>query len=148
MKLYIGCDHGALELKEEMKKVLANEFPELEVEDMGTYTKDPVDYPDIAKAVCVPVAKDPTARGIVLCGTGLGISIASNKIKGIRCALCHETYTAKMSRMHNNANVLAMGGRTTGVEIAAEILRTWLTTDFAGGRHARRVDKIMALEQE
>lgn len=148
MKLYIGCDHGALELKEEMKKVLANEFPELEVEDMGTYTKDPVDYPDIAKAVCVPVAKDSTARGIVLCGTGLGISIASNKIKGIRCALCHETYTAKMSRMHNNANVLAMGGRTTGVEIAAEILRTWLTTDFAGGRHARRVDKIMALEQE
>lgn len=81
-----------------------------------------------------------------MCGTGIGISIAANKIKGIRAALCHETYTAKMSRQHNNANILAMGGRTTGVEIAKEIVRTWMTTDFLGGRHERRVNKIMALE--
>lgn len=145
MKLYMGCDQGAFELKGELLKVLKAEFPQYEVEDMGIFTKESVDYPDIAKLVCEKVSEN-NGKGIVLCGTGIGISIAANKIKGIRCALCHETYTAKMARMHNNANVLAMGGRTTGVEIACEILRTYLNTEFEGDRHQRRVDKIMALE--
>lgn len=148
MKLVIGSDHGAVELKEEIKDLLKAEFPDVEVEDMGTFGKESVDYPDIAEKVCTPVAKGEADRGIVLCGTGIGISIAANKVKGIRAALCHETYTAKMSRQHNNANILAMGGRTTGPEIAKEIVRTWMITEFEGGRHERRVNKIMALEQK
>lgn len=148
MKLVIGSDHGAVELKEEIKDLLKAEFSDVEVEDMGTFGKESVDYPDIAEKVCTPVAKGEADRGIVLCGTGIGISIAANKVKGIRAALCHETYTAKMSRQHNNANVLAMGGRTTGPEIAKEIVRTWMTTEFEGGRHERRVNKIMALEEK
>lgn len=147
MKLIIGSDHGAVELKEEVKNLLKEEFPEVEVEDVGTHGTTSVDYPDIAQKVCTPVAEGKADRGIVMCGTGIGISIAANKIEGIRAALCHETYTAKMSRQHNNANVLAMGGRTTGVEIAKEIVRTWMTTEFLGGRHERRVNKIMALEK-
>lgn len=148
MKLVIGSDHGAVELKEEIKDLLKAEFSDVEVEDMGAFGKESVDYPDIAEKVCTPVAKGEADRGIVLCGTGIGISIAANKVKGIRAALCHETYTAKMSRQHNNANILAMGGRTTGPEIAKEIVRTWMTTEFEGGRHERRVNKIMALEQK
>ena len=147
MKVIIGSDHGAVELKETVKKVLKEEFPDVEVTDVGTNSGESVDYPDIAQKVCMPVAEGKYDRGIVLCGTGIGISIAANKIKGIRAALCHETYTAKMSRQHNNANVLAMGGRTTGPEIAAEIVRTWMSTEFLGGRHERRVNKIMALEK-
>ena len=148
MKLVIGSDHGAVDLKEEVKELLKAEFPEVEGEDKGTFGKEAIDYPDVAEKVCTPVANGEADRGIVLCGTGIGISIAANKIKGIRAALCHETYTAKMSRQHNNANILAMGGRTTGPEIAKEIVRTWMTTEFEGGRHERRVNKIMALEQK
>ena len=128
MKLIIGSDHGAVDLKEEVKRVLKEEFAEVEVEDVGTFGTESVDYPDVAEKVCTPVANGEADRGIVLCGTGIGISIAANKIKGIRAALCHETYTAKMSREHNNANVLAMGGRTTGFEIADEIVRTWMNS--------------------
>lgn len=145
MKITIGSDHGAVELKEEVKKVLA-EFEGVEVKDVGTFGTDSVDYPDIAEKVCADVTSGAADRGIVLCGTGIGISIAANKIKGIRCALCNEVYSAKMSREHNNANVLAMGGRVIGYGVAAEVVRTWMTTDFAGGRHERRVNKIMALE--
>ena len=145
MKITIGSDHGAVELKEEVKKVLA-EFEGVEVKDVGTFGTDSVDYPDIAEKVCADVTSGAADRGIVLCGTGIGISIAANKIKGIRCALCNEVYSAKMSREHNNANVLAMGGRVIGYGVAAEIVRTWMTTEFAGGRHERRVNKIMALE--
>ncbi len=145
MKITIGSDHGAVELKEEVKKVLS-EFEGVEVKDVGTFGTDSVDYPDIAEKVCADVVSGAADRGIVLCGTGIGISIAANKIKGIRCALCNEVYSAKMSREHNNANVLAMGGRVIGYGVAAEIVRTWMTTDFAGDRHERRVNKIMALE--
>lgn len=145
MKITIGSDHGAVELKEEVKKVLA-EFEGVEVKDVGTFGTDSVDYPDIAEKVCADVTSGAADRGIVLCGTGIGISIAANKIKGIRCALCNEVYSAKMSREHNNANVLAMGGRVIGYGVAAEVVRTWMTTEFAGGRHERRVNKIMALE--
>ena len=144
MKITIGSDHGAVELKEEVKKVLA-EF-DVEVTDVGTFGTASVDYPDIAEKVCADVVSGESERGIVLCGTGLGISIAANKIKGIRCALCGDVYSAKMSREHNNANVLAMGGRVTGFGPAGEIVRAWMTTDFAGGRHEMRVNKIMALE--
>ena len=147
MKITIGSDHGAVELKEEVKKVLA-EFEGVEVKDVGTFGTASIDYPDIAEKVCADVVSGAADRGIVLCGTGLGISIAANKIKGIRCALCNDVYSARMSREHNNANVLAMGGRVTGFGPAGEIVRVWMTTDFAGGRHARRVDKIMALEDK
>ena len=147
MKITIGSDHGAVELKEEVKKVLA-EFAGVEVKDVGTFGTASVDYPDIAEKVCADVVSGAADRGIVLCGTGLGISIAANKIKGIRCALCNDVYSAKMSREHNNSNVLAMGGRVLGFGPAGEIVRAWLTTDFEGGRHARRVNKIMALENK
>ena len=146
MKITIGSDHGAVELKEEVKKVLA-EFPEVEVHDVGTFGTASVDYPDIAEKVCAEITSGQADRGIVLCGTGIGISIAANKIHGIRAALCNDVYSARKSREHNNANVLAMGGRVTGFGPAGEIVRAWMTTDFAGGRHERRVNKIMALEK-
>jgi len=147
MKITIGCDHGAVALKDEVKNVLA-EFKDLEVSDVGTFGTDSVDYPDIAEKVCADVVSGKADRGIVLCGTGLGISIAANKIHGIRAALCGDVYSARMSREHNNANVLALGGRVTGFGPAGEIVRVWIETEFAGGRHARRVDKIMALEEK
>ena len=146
MKITIGSDHGAVQLKEEVKMVL-KEFGEIEVKDVGTFGTDSVDYPDIAEKVCADVTSGAADRGIVLCGTGIGISIAANKIKGIRAALCNDVYSARMSREHNNANVLAMGGRVTGFGPADEIVRVWVATEFAGGRHERRVNKIMALEK-
>ncbi|MBR0260758.1 MAG: ribose 5-phosphate isomerase B [Selenomonadaceae bacterium] len=147
MKITIGSDHGAVELKEEVKNVLA-EFEGVEVKDVGTFTTDSVDYPDIAEKVCADIVSGESERGIVLCGTGIGISIAANKIKGIRCALCHDVFSAKKSREHNNANVLAMGGRVIGFGPAGEIVRAWMTTEFGGDRHERRVNKIMALENK
>lgn len=147
MKITIGCDHGALQLKEEVKKVLA-EMEDIEVNDVGTFTEDSVDYPDIAEKVCADVTSGAADRGIVLCGTGLGISIAANKIKGIRAALCHDVFSARMSRQHNDANVLAMGGRVIGYGPAGEIVRVWVREEFLGGRHERRVAKMMALENK
>ena len=105
-----------------------------------------MDYPDIAEKVCGEVVSGKADRGIVLCGTGIGISIAANKIKGIRCALCHDVYSAKKSREHNNANVLAMGGRVIGFGPAEEIVRAWISAEFEGGRHERRVNKISTLD--
>ncbi|WP_315439519.1 ribose 5-phosphate isomerase B [uncultured Selenomonas sp.] len=147
MKITIGSDHGAVELKEEVKMVL-HEFEDVRVTDVGTFGTESVDYPDIAEKVCADVVSGKADRGIVLCGTGIGISIAANKIDGIRAALCGDVYSAIMSRKHNDANVLAMGGRVTGIGPASEIVRAWVCTEFEGGRHARRVDKIMALEQQ
>ena len=147
MKITIGSDHGAVELKEEVKMVL-HEFEDVRVTDIGTFGTESVDYPDIAEKVCADVVSGKADRGIVLCGTGIGISIAANKIDGIRAALCGDVYSAIMSRKHNDANVLAMGGRVTGIGPAGEIVRAWVCTEFEGGRHARRVDKIMALEQQ
>lgn len=147
MKITIGSDHGAVELKEEVKMVL-HEFEDVRVTDVGTFGTESVDYPDIAEKVCADVVSGKADRGIVLCGTGIGISIAANKIDGIRAALCGDAYSAIMSRKHNDANVLAMGGRVTGIGPAGEIVRAWVCTEFEGGRHARRVDKIMALEQQ
>ena len=148
MKIVIGCDHGALELKETVKEVL-KEFPEAEVQDMGTYTAESVDYPEIAEKVCKEIVNGSAEKGILLCGTGIGISMAANKIKGIRAALCSDVFSARMSREHNNANVLAMGGRVVGPRPASEIVRAWMTTEFSHGeRHQRRIDKMMALENK
>ena len=134
-------------MKDEVKKVLA-EFENIEVEDVGTFGTDSVDYPDIAEKVCANVVSGKSERGIVLCGTGIGISIAANKIKGIRCALCNDVFSAKKSREHNNANVLAMGGRVLGIGPAGEIVRAWITTEFSGdSRHERRIKKISELEE-
>ena len=145
MKITIGSDHGAVELKDAVKKVLA-EF-DAEINDVGTFGNDAVDYPDIAEKVCAEVASGNSERGIVLCGTGIGISIAANKIKGIRCALCNDVFSAKMSREHNNTNVLAMGGRVLGIGPAGEIVRAWMATDFSNDeRHNCRIAKITALE--
>lgn len=144
MKITIGSDHGAVELKDAVKKVLAD--LDVEVDDVGTFGTDSVDYPDIAEKVCAAVTNGKSDRGIVLCGTGIGISIAANKIHGIRCALCNDVYSAKMSRKHNDANVLAMGGRVIGYGPAEEIVRAWIATEFEGGRHERRVNKISKLE--
>lgn len=147
MKITIGSDHGAVDLKEAVKRVLAT-MDGVEVKDIGTFGTEAVDYPDIAEKVCADVVSGAADRGIVLCGTGIGISMAANKIHGIRCALCHDDYTAQMSREHNDANVLAMGGRVLGFGVAGRIVRVWLATEFEGGRHERRVNKIMALENK
>ena len=145
MKITIGCDHGALALKESVKEVLAELGAE--VNDVGTFTEDSVDYPDIAEKVCAEIASGRSERGVVLCGTGIGISIAANKVRGIRCALCGDVYSARMARAHNDANVLALGGRVIGSGLAGEIVRVWMTQEFEGGRHARRIGKITALEK-
>mgnify|MGYP002623263931 CR=1 FL=1 len=146
MKITIGSDHGAVELKDAVKKVLAE--LEVEVNDVGTFGTDAVDYPDIAEKVCAEVLSGKADKGIVLCGTGIGISIAANKIHGIRCALCNDVFSAKMSREHNDANVLAMGGRVMGIGPASEIVKAWVTTDFSNGeRHIKRIKKIHELEK-
>lgn len=146
MKITIGSDHGATALKEEVKMVL-KEY-DIEVTDVGTFGTTSVDYPDIAEKICADVVSGKSDRGIALCGTGIGISIACNKVKGIRCALCNDVYSAKMCRQHNDANVLAMGGRVLGFGPAGEIVRAFVEGKFEGGRHERRVGKIMAIEQK
>ena len=148
MKICIGCDHGAIELKQAVLDVL-KEFPDIDTDDVGTFSAESVDYPDIAQKVCQKIVDGDADRGIVLCGTGIGISMAANKIKGIRAALCHDVFSARMSREHNDANVLALGGRVTGIGPAGEIVRVWVTTDFSNGeRHKRRIEKLMALENK
>ena len=147
MNITIGSDHGAVELKDEVKMVL-HEFSDVKVKDVGTFGREAVDYPDIAEKVCADVVSGKADRGIVLCGTGIGISIAANKIDGIRAALCTDVFSAIQSRKHNDENVLALGGRVTGVGPAGEIVRAWMRTTFEGGRHARRVEKTMALQDK
>ena len=144
--LAIASDHGGFALKQEIMAFLKESG--IEYEDLGTYSTESVDYPVYAAKLGKAVAAGEFERGILICGTGIGISIAANKIHGIRCALCSDCYSAEMSRRHNNANVLAMGGRTLGVELAKKITDTFLHTEFEGGRHERRVNLIMALETE
>lgn len=136
----IGSDHGGYELKEEIKLLL--EELGIEYRDFGTNSKESVDYPEYGKKVAQGVVGGDVDLGIVICGTGIGISLAANKVSGIRCALCENTYSAKMSRRHNNANMLALGGRVLGVDLAKEIVKTWLSESFEGGRHERRVNMI------
>ena len=144
MKISLGCDHGAFELKEHLKSYLTAKGHE--IVDCGTDSTASCHYPIFGKAAAEKVASGECERGIVLCTTGIGISISANKVKGIRCALCHETHSAEMTRRHNNANMLAMGAGVTGVNLAERIVDVFLTTEFEGGRHQRRVDKVMALE--
>ena len=146
MKIAIGCDHGALALK---NKVVAHlEKQGHEVSDFGTYTLDSCDYPDFAEKAAKAVASGACDKGIVLCTTGICISIAANKVPGIRCALLHETWSAKMTREHNDTNMMAMGAAVVGEMRAREIVDTWLGTEFSGeAKHQRRIDKVMALEK-
>ena len=144
-KLVIGSDHGGFTLKEAIKKHLAERG--VAVMDMGTHSLDSVDYPDVAVAVAKAVAAGEYECGILICGTGVGVSIAANKVPGIRAALCHDTFSAAMSREHNDANILTMGERVIGQGLACMIVDTWLSSAFTGGRHARRVEKLNALDQ-
>jgi len=137
----IGCDHGGYELKEEIIEFLKTK--NIEYKDFGTYTADSVDYPEYGKKVANAVVNGECEKGILICGTGIGISIAANKIKGIRAALCHDCYSAQATREHNDANVLALGGRTTGVEVAKKIVETFLETEFSNEeRHIKRISQL------
>ncbi len=142
----IACDHGALALKEALKKHL--ESRGLEYKDFGTNSLDSCDYPDFAGPAAKAVASGECDRGIVMCTTGIGVSITCNKVKGIRCALLHDKMSARLTREHNDTNMMAIGAAVVGQMLALEIVDTWLDTEFVGGRHQRRVDKMTALENE
>ena len=139
MKVAIASDHGGFQLKAEIIRLM--EEMGIEYKDFGPYSEDSVDYPDYAIPVSEKVAAGEYDRGILICGTGIGMSIAANKVKGIRCALCHDVFSARMTREHNNTNILAMA-KGSLVGLAREIAKTWLTTEFTGGKHERRVCKI------
>ncbi|BAI79978.1 ribose 5-phosphate isomerase B [Deferribacter desulfuricans SSM1] len=139
-KIALGSDHGGFRLKEEIKNYL--ESKGFEAIDFGTESESSVDYPDFAFKVVKAIINGDVEKGIIMCGTGIGISITANRFPGIRAALCWDSFTAKMSRLHNNSNLLAMGGRIIGVELAKDIVDTWLSTEFEGGRHERRINKI------
>ena len=146
MKISIGCDHGALSLKN--KVVTHLEKLGYEVKDFGTDTADSCDYPDFAAAAARAVAAGECERGIVLCTTGIGVSITANKVKGVRCALLSDPWSAKMTRLHNDTNMMALGAGVVGENLALEIVDTWLGTEFSGEeRHQRRIDKVMSLEK-
>lgn len=146
MIIAIGSDHGGFELKKEIISHL--EKQQIEVLDMGTYDEKSADYPDYAPPVCDAVLTGKANFGIVICGTGIGISISANKIKGIRCALLNNVFSAKMTRLHNDANVMALGARVTGVGLALELVDAFINTDFSGDeRHSRRIKKMMNLEK-
>lgn len=144
MKVAIAADHGGYKLKEEIKNWLSS--MNIETEDFGCSCEDSVDYPDYALPVAQKVAAGEYDRGILICGTGIGMSIAANKVPGIRCALVHDTFSARATREHNNTNVLAMGERVIGPGLALDIVKIWLETEFQGGRHERRVEKITQIE--
>jgi ribose 5-phosphate isomerase B len=142
----IGADHGGYALKEQIKTYLRDLG--YRFQDFGTFSESPVDYPDIAEAVATEVANGNAWRGIVIDGAGIGSAMAANKIPGVRAANCHDPYTARNSREHNNANVLTLGSRNLGIDIVKEIVQVWLATGFGGGRHLRRVEKIEAVEKK
>lgn len=142
----VGSDHGGFQLKKDIVRFL--ESLGLEVKDYGVNSPESVDYPDIGGAVASAISKGEYHRGILVCGAGIGMSIVANKYPGVRAALCHSIYTARMSREHNNANILVLGERTTGPGVAIEVVKTWLETEFCGGRHTRRVEKIIAIDRE
>lgn len=141
----IACDHGAYTLKEALKRHL--EARGLEYKDFGTHSLDSCDYPDFVAPAAQAVAGGECDRGIVLCTTGIGASITANKIKGIRCALLSDVLSARLTRQHNDTNMMALGAGVTGPNLAMEIVDVWLDTEFQGGRHQRRIDKVMALEK-
>ena len=146
MKIAVACDHGGLALKQVLLDYLQKNG--YEVCDFGTNTADSCDYPDHALPAAESVARGECERGILICSTGIGISIAANKVRGIRCAHCHDTYSAKYTRLHNDANMIAFGQKIIGDGLMLEIVDTFLHTEFEGGRHQRRVDKISAIEEK
>ena len=146
MKIAIGCDHGGIVLKDAVLEVLNEKG--IEAEDFGCYSTDSVDYPDFALKVAEAVSQGKDDLGILLCGTGIGISIAANKVKGIRAGVAHDLFTAEMVKRHNNANILAMGGRVVSPDLAKQMVKIWLETEFEGGRHTNRVNKISAIEEK
>ena len=140
MKIAVASDHGGFALKEKVKEHLIERG--FDVEELGTHSEESVDYPVYGKACGEAVASGKADLGVVVCGTGIGISIAANKVKGIRCGLCTSVEMAHLTKQHNNANILALGGRTTEPELALKIVDEWLDTEFEGGRHQRRVDML------
>lgn len=146
MMIALGADHGGFTLKEEIKAHLGERG--IPCKDYGTHSLDSCDYPDIAAAVCRGILEGECETGILICGTGIGISISANKFPGIRAALCENCFSAKYTRMHNNANILCMGGRVTGAGLALMMVDLFLDTPFAGGRHQKRLEKITALEAQ
>ncbi len=144
MKISLGSDHGGFALKETVKAHLLQAGHE--VLDCGTYSTDSCDYPDFGRAAAEAVARGECERGIVVCTTGIGISIVANKVRGIRCALLSDPMSARLTRLHNDTNMMALGGGVIGPMLALELVDIWLGTGFEGGRHQRRVDKIMAIE--
>lgn len=142
----IGSDHGGYELKEFLKSRL--EENNLDYKDVGCYSLDEVDYPKISEKAAQLVADGKCEKGIVICGTGIGVSIAANKVTGIRCALCSDCFSAEMAKEHNNANMIALGARVIGPELAWKIVESYLGAEFLGGKHARRVEEIMTIEQK
>ena len=144
MRIAIGSDHRGFALKEVLKELLAELGHEWV--DFGCQTEEPVDYPDIARPLAEAVAAGEYERGILICGSGVGMSIAANKVKGVRAALCHDTFAGRLTRRHNDANVLCLGGWCIGRGVAEDIVRLFLSEDFEGGRHARRLEKIRAIE--
>ena len=144
MKIAIGSDHGGFELKEFLKDILIKEH--CKVIDYGTDSPVSIDYPDIAQSLCMDLVTNKTQKGILICGTGIGMSIVANRFKGVRATLANDLFSAVMSRRHNDSNVLVMGGRIVGKDLASEILRAWLHKKFEGGRHKRRIDKIDTMD--
>lgn len=145
MKIAIGCDHNGLELKNVIIQLLKEKG--IEFEDFGTMTKEPIDYPDIAEEVASSIVQEKYERGILICGTGLGMAIAANKVRGIRAATCHDIYSAERSRKSNNAQILTMGAQIIGPELAKKLIEAWLVSEFQGGDSKRKVKKIMEIEK-
>lgn len=145
MSIAIGCDHNGLELKNVIIELLKEK--RIEFEDFGTRTKNPVDYPDIAEKLADSIAQGKHERGILICGTGLGMAIAANKVRGIRAATCHDIYSAERSRKSNDAQILTMGAQIIGPELAKKLVEAWLVSEFQGGRSERKVRKIMEIER-
>lgn len=145
MTIAIGCDHAGVELKNELLSLLNN--LRIQYIDYGTDSPESVDYPDFGEKVSDAVSSGKIESGILICGTGIGMSIVANKFPGVRASLCNDLFTAKMSRLHNDANILVIGGRIVGKDLAKEIVKTWVSTPFEGNRHCRRLDKITKIEE-
>lgn len=146
MRIAIGCDEAGLPLLDIIREQLKEKH--IEVQDFGVHNTDPVDYPDIGVAVAEAVASGESERGILVCGTGIGMSITANKVPGVRAALCHDTYSAERARKSNDAQVITMGARVIGPELAKSIIETWLNAEFAGGRSAPKVEKMNAVDEK
>jgi ribose 5-phosphate isomerase B len=146
MKIVLGSDHAGFKLKADLRDYLVEQ--NIAIFDMGVEEKTPADYPEIARAVAEKISRKEFERGILICGSGIGMSIVANRFPGVRAALCHDLYTARMSREHNDANLLVLGGRLIGKGLAREMIKVWLESVFQGGRHQRRLDQIESLDKE